>query len=746
MSVTFGSGGFTSVQGRTVARRTHPGSRYLALICLVGAGALAGLISQARGDYSPFKAPEFLPFSLFVLLGQLLPIRVTRHGEEEEITTSTTFVFALLLAAGPLAAAVAQIVSSFFGDVVQRRPLSKTAFNAARSTIALSAAAGVLFVLTELPRPSPAAPLNARDLPAVLVAAGVFFLANTTFHAVYIGLAQKLPLMTYVRRHVAFQALSDGVLLALSPTIAVVARTNLFLVPLLTIPIVAVAKSANVYLVNAGLVEKLDESLNHLLDLNKQNEYQATHDMLTELPNRAAFRSELEKVIRTTVGQGAITAVMMIDLDHFKDINNTLGPQYGDMVLKQVGPRLNEVLGEGPTCARLGGDEFGVLLPDVEDEVAVTQVTNRILKALERPFSVGDFSLHVEGRVGIALCPEHGQGVETLMRRADLALNLARGRGQGFQLYSAKQDYQGPNRLALLGELRRALKENELVVHYQPKAEIKTGKVFSAEALVRWRHPERGMVPPNQFIPLAEHTTLITGLTFHVLDAVLQQSRKWTREHRSMIVSVNLSARNLLDSKLPDEIEALLKKWGVPTNHLELEITESTILNEPDRALEILNRLKAMGLNLSLDDFGTGYSSLAYLQRLPVHEIKIDRSFVKNMETDESDAKIVKSTIDLGRNLGLQVVAEGVESEEIWNHLAELDCDFIQGYYLSRPLPPDEFSTWLKKFDRGEIHIPMPFAGNGHGGQPPSPEPTVTVGREATPPPLHHARPGGPGE
>jgi diguanylate cyclase (GGDEF)-like protein len=605
----------------------------------------------------------------------------------------------------------------------------------------------VLFLLTELPHPSPSAPLAARDLPAVLVAAGVFFLANTTFHAIYIALSQNLPLLTYVRRHVAFQASSDGVLLALSPTIAVVARTNLFLVPLLTIPIVAVAKSANVYLVNAGLVEKLDESLNHLLEMNQRNEYQATHDILTDLPNRTAFRSQLEQAIRTSVGEGRVTAVMMIDLDHFKDINNTLGPQYGDMVLKQVGPRLNDVLGEAPFCARLGGDEFGILLPDSEDDVFVHNVATKIIKALERPFSVGEFSLHVEGRVGIALCPEHGQGVETLMRRADLALNLARSRGQGFQVYSSKQDQQGPNRLALLGDLRRALKENELIVHYQPKAEIKTGQVTSAEALVRWRHPERGMVPPNQFIPLAEHTTLITGVTFHVLDAVLAQSRRWTREHRSLTVSVNLSARNLLDPKLPDEIDALLKKWGVPTNHLELEITESTVLGEPDRALEILNRLKGMGLNLSLDDFGTGYSSLAYLQRLPVHELKIDRSFVKNMTTDESDAKIVKSTIDLGRNLGLQVVAEGVESEEIWNHLAELDCDYIQGYYLSRPLPADELSVWLKKFDRGEINIPRPSS-NGHGrdqAAPSSDRGSVAVAGGSTPP-LHHARPGGPAE
>ena len=730
-----------------MARRSRPGAKYLVLVYLAGAGALAGLIAQAHGDLSAFESPEFLPFSLFVLLGQLLPIRVTRHGEEEEITTSTTFVFALLLAAGPLAAAAAQIVSSFFGDIVQRRPMSKAAFAASRSTIAISASAGVLFLLTELPHPSPAAPLAPRDLPAVLVAAGVFFLANTTFHAIYIALSQNLPLVTYVRRHVAFQALSDGVLLALSPTIAVVARTNLFLVPLLTIPIVAVAKSANVYLMNAGLVEKLDESLNHLLEMNQRNEYQATHDILTELPNRTAFRSELEKAIRTSVSEGRVTAVMMIDLDHFKDINNTLGPQYGDMVLKQVGPRLSDVLGDGPFTARLGGDEFGVLLPDSEDDVFVHNIATKILKTLERPFSVGEFSLHVEGRIGIALCPEHGQGVETLMRRADLALNMARGRGQGFQVYSPKQDQQGPNRLALLGDLRRALKENELIVHYQPKAEIKSGTVTSAEALVRWRHPERGMVPPNQFIPLAEHTTLITGVTFHVLDAVLAQSRRWTREHRSLTVSVNLSARNLLDPKLPDEIDALLKKWGVPVDHLELEITESTVLGEPDRALEILNRLRGMGLNLSLDDFGTGYSSLAYLQRLPVHELKIDRSFVKNMTTDESDAKIVKSTIDLGRNLGLQVVAEGVESEEIWNHLAELDCDYIQGYYLSRPLPAEELSVWLKKFDRGEIKIPAPSS-NGHGADAPaspSDQKSVSVAGGPTPP-LHHAPPAGPAE
>jgi diguanylate cyclase (GGDEF)-like protein len=428
----------------------------------------------------------------------------------------------------------------------------------------------------------------------------------------------------------------------------------------------------------------------------EDNEHLALHDPLTDLPNRTLFHDRAAQAIPAARRDVTRVGLMIFDLDRFKEVNDTLGHHNGDLLLKEIGSRLRATLRESDTVARLGGDEFGVLLPTVVDEDAALAVAEKIRQALRQPVCLDGITLDLEASAGVALYPEHGEDVETLLQRADVAMYLAKEDHSGCELYSAERDEYSPARLALVAELRRAIDQQELVLYYQPKADLHSGKVTGVEALIRWQHPERGLLLPDEFIPLAERTGLIRELTLVVLEAALRQLRAWELDGLELTVAVNLSARDLLDLELPDTVERLLSRYELLAGRLELEITESVILADPMRARAILSRLSAMGVQLAIDDFGTGYSSLAYLKRLPVGEIKIDRSFVMNMEQDENDAVIVRSTIELGRNLGLRVVAEGVESEAIWDDLARLDCDQAQGYYLSRAMPGQALARWLR--------------------------------------------------
>jgi diguanylate cyclase (GGDEF)-like protein len=427
-----------------------------------------------------------------------------------------------------------------------------------------------------------------------------------------------------------------------------------------------------------------------------ENEYQALHDALTGLPNRTLFHDRVEQAIRTSRRDGNRVALMILDVDRFKEVNDTLGHHNGDLLLKQIGERLKTGLRDSDSVARLGGDEFGILLPVIDGADAALAVAQKVHQALREPVVINGISLDLAATVGIALAPEHGNDVETLLQRADVAMYLGKEDRTGCELYLPERDEYSPDRLALVGDLRRAIDEHELVLHYQPQAELQTGRVVGVEALVRWQHPQRGLLPPDEFVPLAERTGLIKELTLSVLEEALRQLRTWEDDGLRLSVSVNLSARDLLDLELPESVERLLGRYAIAPQRLELEITESVILADPMRARLVLNRLSAMGVELAIDDFGSGYSSLGYLKRLPVQQIKIDRSFVMNMERDENDAVIVRSTIDLGRNLGLKVVAEGVESEAVWSDLARLDCDAAQGYYLSRPIAPGELARWMQ--------------------------------------------------
>jgi diguanylate cyclase (GGDEF)-like protein/PAS domain S-box-containing protein len=427
--------------------------------------------------------------------------------------------------------------------------------------------------------------------------------------------------------------------------------------------------------------------------------HQALHDGLTGLPNRSLFHDRVTHALERSRRTGAPFAVLLMDLDRFKEVNDTLGHQSGDSLLRELGGRLQANLRAGDTVARLGGDEFGFLLSDVDAEGAAPLV-ERIERALAKPFTLQRLPLQVEASIGIAVFPEHGDTVDLLVQRSDVAMYDAKRTGRGYAIYDAARDEHTPIRLTMVSDLRRALEQRELELFYQPKIELGSGRVTSVEALLRWRHPSRGLVLPDEFIPVADRTGLMDPLTRYVIEEALKQRQEWRRAGRELAVAVNVSMRNLIDGAFPGDVLELLRKWDVPPESLELEVTEHAIEADRFRAKAVLERLGEMGLRVAIDDFGTGYSSLAYLRRLPLHEIKIDRSFVTTMTTDKDDAVIVRSAIDLARNLGLGVVAEGVETAETLAALVGLGCDSAQGYYWSRPLPAAELTAWLDERDR----------------------------------------------
>ncbi len=583
------------------------------------------------------------------------PVRVARRSAEREVPVSPAVAFAVLLFAGPWIAAGAQLAAcAVHGARTRPRPAAFL-IGTGGNLLAVAAAAAVLTALSVVPRTG-GAPFLAADLPAIFAAAAALLAVRA------VGAR---------RDDVVFTVLAGAGTLGLAPIAVLVADFSAALLPGLLLPLVALHV--------AGRHALLSEN-------------RALHDVLTGLPNRALFQDRVDRALSSAQRERTKPVVMLLDLDKFKEVNDTLGHHRGDELLKLVGPRIAAVLRSSDTVARLGGDEFAVLLPTAPDAEAGAEVGQKILQALERPFRIDGADLEVGASLGIACFPEHGEDVDTLMQRADMAMYLAKGTRSGHELF----DVAGgrPDPLAVVGDLRRGMSDGELGVLYQPKVDLATGEVRGAEALVRWEHPLRGLVLPGSFVGHAEHTGLIRPLTMHVLGTALAQVGEWRDAGLDMTVAVNLSMRSLLDRALIEDVEALLAKYDVPPQALVLELTESTIMADPQRALEILDALHALGVGLSIDDFGTGYSSLAYLKRLPVDEIKIDRSFVVGMKHDRSDATIVRSTIDLARNLGLRVVAEGVEDVHVRNELAGLGCDQGQGWYFSRPLEGAALLAW----------------------------------------------------
>ncbi len=465
-----------------------------------------------------------------------------------------------------------------------------------------------------------------------------------------------------------------------------------------------------------GTLERAFETMTRALEQREQAnralvaelQVQALNDALTNLPNRILLQDRLRQSILAAGRSGKTFGLFMMDLDRFKEINDTFGHQMGDRVLVLVGERIKETLRESDTVARFGGDEFAVLLPTTEGEDGAVQVARKIQKSLEQPFVVDEMSLQMEGSIGIVLYPQHGEDPYALIKRADAAMYLAKRNRSGYAIYASTEEDESRDRLLLMGEFRQAIERDQLVLFYQPEF-TPQGEVASLEALVRWRHPSRGLLGPNHFIPFAEQTGLIRPLTAWVIEAALRQSHEWRLRDRAAVVAVNLSARDFQDPQLPDRVQAALRRWSVPATDLKLEITESAVMAEPARSLETLERLRDMGVQLSIDDFGTGYSSLAYLKRLPVDEIKIDRSFIVDITGDAGAAAIVRSTIELAHGLGRWVVAEGVEDQETVDLLLSFGCDTVQGFFFSKPLPAADVekrlleASWVLRNGRPKV-------------------------------------------
>ncbi len=426
-------------------------------------------------------------------------------------------------------------------------------------------------------------------------------------------------------------------------------------------------------------------------------EYLANHDSLTNLPNRVFLYRRMEEVLNARQDYQKF-ALLLIDLDRFKEINDTLGHVVGDKVLKQIGPRLQSELAEIPgVIARLGGDEFAIFLMNIRNAQQAIVMGHRFLDAICQMFELDGYKTELSASIGVSIAPDQARDVTTMMRYADIAMYHAKTRLKGVSIYDPNYDSHSPFRLELMGALGRAIRENELRLHFQPKVRVSDDHVYGFEALLRWEHPEMGFVPPGEFIPIAEMSNVIYPLTVWVMEQTVKQCAEWVREGMNVSVAMNLSARNLLDDRIVGDLRRVLKAHNLSGEHLEMEITESMIMSDPKRSQAALERISALGVKLSVDDFGTGYSSLAYLKRLPVQSLKIDGSFIQGMLEDEHDEIIVNSTIQLAHNLGLSVVAECVENKATYERLSELGCDAAQGFFIARPMDVRKAESWLER-------------------------------------------------
>ncbi|MDQ1700325.1 MAG: hypothetical protein QOG34_2188 [Frankiaceae bacterium] len=652
---------------------------YLGTVIALGCAIVALQLKTLAGSDFGVMGSAFIVVAVLLLLGELRPLVTAGAPDVNGVNISTAFVFALMLHWGLAVALLMQTVATIVADLMRRKAPWRTAFNVAQYCLSYTLAAGALWLFGNSPSPTHPLTVTGSVLPAVIVAGALYFLANTFLVSVALSLHEDTRLREQFFDNWAYHVFSTGALLGLGPIIVVVMEQGPALVPLLVLPLFAVYATAAMSL---------------------ERERQSLHDSLTGLPNRKLLIQDARSRIENADDLNLGVALFLMDLDRFKEINDTLGHQVGDVLLELVGQRLAAVVRPEDTVARLGGDEFALLVTDVGHWENAVEVAERVRAALAEPFRHEGMSFEIEASIGIALHPDHGHDFETLLQRADVAMYVAKERGTGIEIYSSETDRHSTIRLGMLAELRNALDNRELELHFQPKADLRTGDVVGVEALLRWRHPDRGMVPPDEFIPLAEQTGLMRAITQYVVDTALEQLSEWWQSGLRVQAAVNVCARDLYDREFADFLRERLDHHGVPPRALMIEVTESVLMADPGRAATTLLSLADVGVGVSLDDFGTGYSSLVHLKRLPVSEVKIDRSFVLRMDVNEDDAAIVRSIIDLASALGLRVVAEGVETQESWDRLSVYGCDAAQGWYLAKAMPADAVTSWLADYGR----------------------------------------------
>jgi diguanylate cyclase (GGDEF)-like protein len=650
----------------------QPVHLYCIGIAALGAVLFSGLLSLTSVGLERFGTSAFWALAVSVLVGELLPLEIPRVSGDGEVTISTMFSFALLLTAGLVPAITAQAIASAVQDAVARKPIWRIAFNMGQYALTLAAAAFAIGLIV-----GHAPPLGSRfgalELAAVIAAAGAFFAVNLVLVTRATSLYEGTPLLSALRSDLVFSLSVGMVLLCLAPIVVTVLDFSPALFPLFFIPVFGIYSSGR----QAARTAKA--------------EHEATHDSLTGLPNRRWFREAVDRALaEPDVGRAA---VMLVDLNRFKDVNDTLGHHHGDLVLREVGPRLRSCFRQQDFVARLGGDEFALFMRDLSEPAAEAAV-ERLQEALQAPFEADGISIELDASAGIAWFPDHGSDVDTLLQRADVAMYRAKGTHRSLVTYRPEDDHHSHARLALVSDLRRALLDHRLLLHYQPQIDVRSGIPVGAEGLVRWNHPERGLLEPAEFIEVAEQTGVIKDLTYHVINLGLRDLGHWLYAGRDLSLSLNIPGPCLLDRNFPLEVERLLRMHGVDGGSLIFELTESSLLVDPVLAKATMQDLSRLGISLAIDDFGTGYSSLAYITDMPIREMKIDKSFVLGMNSDPRNAVIVKSTIELARNLKIRTVAEGIEDAETLERMLELGCDLAQGFHLSRGLATEEFVGW----------------------------------------------------
>ena len=446
-----------------------------------------------------------------------------------------------------------------------------------------------------------------------------------------------------------------------------------------------------------GLFRLMQSASRQLRRQAAQNRHQALHDALTQLPNRALLRDRIDHCIAQAKRDASVVSVLLLDMDRFKEINDSLGHQLGDQLLVKIGERLQQRVRSADSTARLGGDEFAIVLADLAHGADSTLVAEDLLSLFEQPFEVGTVMVDVRPSIGIASFPDDGADADTLLRHADVAMYAAKHAHSGVEAYSFDADHYRPERLDLAADIRRAIAADELVLFYQPKLDIATQRITGCEALVRWQHPQRGLLAPGAFMPVIETTELVKPLTLHLLDQAMRFARDIRIAGHDIHVAVNLSARNTVDLRLPEQVAEIMSRYQLPFDVLELELTESAVLDNPKRAQDVLEALAALGVAISVDDFGTGYASISYLTQLPISTLKIDRSFVHDVTSNPKSAAVVSFSVALATSLGLTVVAEGVEAPETMLELERLGCHQVQGYLISKPVPAAEFMALLNQ-------------------------------------------------
>ncbi|MEU6877788.1 bifunctional diguanylate cyclase/phosphodiesterase [Streptomyces sp. NPDC046712] len=594
--------------------------------------------------------------------------------------SGAALTLAVLLLYGWVPAGLVSMAVVVLVGAARRHRWRQGLVHGAADVLGIGAAALVLAAFGDVPTvENPWQPLDwgIADVPEVALAAAAY-LVVTRLLLWYALSPQGGGLPTVARTALLRQGLVAVALLGIAPLICVVAGSQPVLLPLFAVPLIAL--DSTLWIARARAEEQL-------------------RDPLTGLPNRQWLLERAWTALEQAEGEGARSALVLIDLDRFRSVNDTLGHLAGDRLLLQIAERLKLALPRGAEAARLGGDEFAVLIPTADSTTSAQRVARHLVAELSSPLDLDGLTLVLEASAGVAVFPDHALDAEGLLRRADVAMYQAKRDRTGVEVYESKRDSNTPDRLGLLGDLRRALDAGEVELHYQPKVRF-DGQVAGLEALVRWVHPERGRVPPDEFIAIAESSGLMPHLTEYVLETALAQVARWRAQGLNVPVAVNVSPRDVHTPGFAGAVAARLARHGVPAGALQLEITEHVLLEDPQRAADTMAGLTGHGVKMSLDDFGTGYSSLVHLRRLPVSELKIDRSFVARLAVDAEDAEIVRCTLDLAHSLGLLVVAEGVEDDETWERLRDLGCDAVQGWLVAAAMPPGETTAWLRA--RGE--------------------------------------------